>query len=370
MAKLAEAVPAGLSVLAGTLLFAAAFWLATRLLESRSSSGSWLGMLAGEARLPLVLLALYLGGKAGIEQLLPAGWEQGEYVPGLLESLPATIALSWILLRCIARIEESGVQQYSRKGWLKLPASITKLSPRDRQLMFIGLRIAGWSLIGLILLNAAGVSLAGLLAFGGAGGLIIGFAAKEILTDIIAGFMVVWSDEFEIGEWVKLRGTDIEGVIEHYDLRYTLVRTFDKRPLYVPNSMMIAHVIENPNRMTHRRIYEYVGLRYSDMGKLPAVLADVRQMLTDHPGIDSTQAQLVAFDRYGGSAIEFYIYCMTSTTGWQESVEIKEDVLLKVADIVQRHGADFAFPTTTVHIDSMPPGPAAPEPAAAPAPAG
>ena len=121
--------------------------------------------------------------------------------------------------------------------------------------------------------------------------------------------------------------------------------------------MIIKHVIENPTRMTHRRIFEYAGLRYCDIGRLPQVLADIRQMLTDHPGIDSRQIQLVAFDRFGASAIEFYVYCMTSTTRWGEAVACKEDVLLKIAAIVERNGAEFAFPTTTVHVDSMPPGP-------------
>ena len=352
--KMLEAVPGGLMVLAGTLLLAAAFSFLTGQLIKRRPDGSWTAMFAREGRLPLVLLTLFLGGKESFEQLMPESWLSGLRDMSLFESLPITLAVSWFILRCISRVEEASEGGDRQQAALKLPQFLEKLSHRDMQLLLVFLRVAGGLLIGLLLLNAAGVSIAGLLAFGGAGGLIIGFAAREILADIIAGFLVVWTDEFEVGEWIKLRNTDIEGTIERYDLRYTLIRTFDRRPLFVPNSIIIKHVIENPTRMTHRRIFEYAGLRYCDIGRLPQVLADIRQMLTDHPGIDSRQIQLVAFDRFGASAIEFYVYCMTSSTNWQEAVACKEDVLLKVAEIVEKNGAEFAFPTTTLHVDSMP----------------
>ena len=348
------AIPGGIVILAGTALLAAAFAFFTGQLIRRRPPDSWAAMLAREGRLPLVLLTLFLGGKEGFGQLMPASWLDGIQEMSLFESLPITLAVSWFILRCISRIEDAA--ESGSPTSLRLPDFLAKLSHRDMQLLLVFIRVAGVLLIGLLLLNAAGVSIAGLLAFGGAGGLIIGFAAREILSDIIAGFLVVWTDEFEVGEWIKLRDTDIEGTIERYDLRYTLIRTFDRRPLFVPNSIIIKHVIENPTRMTHRRIFEYAGVRYCDIGRLPRVLADIRQMLTDHPGIDSNQIQLVAFDRFGASAIEFYVYCMTSATKWSKAVACKEDVLFKIAEIVEQNGAEFAFPTTTMHVDSLPAG--------------
>ena len=350
--EMLAAVPGGIIILAGSLLMAVAFAFLTGQLIKRRPAGSWAAMFAREGRLPLVLLTLFLGGKEGFEQLVPDDWLAGLDSLTFFESLPITIAISWFILRCISRIEDA--LEKGGPATLKLPQFLDKLSHRDMQLLLVFVRVTGAMLIILLLLNAAGVSIAGLLAFGGAGGLVIGFAAREILSDIIAGFLVVWTDEFEVGEWIKLRGTDIEGTIESYDLRYTLIRTFDRRPLYVPNSIIIKHVIENPDRMTHRRIFEYAGLRYCDIGRLPKVLADIRQMLTDHPGIDSNQIQLVAFDRFGASAVEFYVYCMTSTTKWAAAVACKEDVLFKIAAIVEKNGAEFAFPTSTVHVDSLP----------------
>ena len=106
--------------------------------------------------------------------------------------------------------------------------------------------------------------------------------------------------------------------------------------------------------MTNRRIYETMGLRYDDMNKMPAVLKDIRAMLGSHSDLDQTQIQMVNFDCYGDSSLNFFIYTMTRTTKWEEFHRIKEDILLQIAAIVAKHGAEFAFPTRTLHHQSAP----------------
>ena len=143
--------------------------------------------------------------------------------------------------------------------------------------------------------------------------------------------------------------------MEKIGWRMTQIRTFDQRPLYIPNSLFSGGVIENPQRMTNRRIYEYFGVRYDDIGKIRAILADIRQILATHQGIDSTQICMVNLDRYGASSADCFIYAMTTTTKWQTFHEVKEDILLQVADIIAKHGAEFAFPTRTLHIENASP---------------
>jgi MscS family membrane protein len=78
-------------------------------------------------------------------------------------------------------------------------------------------------------------------------------------------------------------------------------------------------------------------------------------MLREHPDLDATQTQIVHFNRYGASHLEFMVYCFTKTTVWVEFHAVKEDVLLRIMQIVQAHGAEFAFPTQTLHVASVPP---------------
>lgn len=81
----------------------------------------------------------------------------------------------------------------------------------------------------------------------------------------------------------------------------------------------------------------------------------VRQMLREHPELDATQTQIVHFNAYGASHLEFMVYCFTRTTEWVKYHAVKEDVLLRIMQIVQAHGAEFALPTQTLHIASTAP---------------
>ena len=86
-----------------------------------------------------------------------------------------------------------------------------------------------------------------------------------------------------VGDWIRSPDRDIEGTVEHIGWRLTRIRTFDKRPLYVPNSTFLSVALENPSRMTHRRIYETIGVRYDDAGKVPGIIQQVEAMLRSTP---------------------------------------------------------------------------------------
>ena len=106
--------------------------------------------------------------------------------------------------------------------------------------------------------------------------------------------------------------------------------------------------------MTHRRIYETIGLRYDDVEHVEPVLDDVRDMLRNHPEIDEGQTLMVNFNAFGPSSLDFFIYCMTHTVVWQKYHEIKQDVLLKISGIITQHGASIAYPTQTIKLDASP----------------
>ena len=202
----------------------------------------------------------------------------------------------------------------------------------------------------LIILQTLGYSISGVLAFGGIGGIAIGFAAKDLLANFFGGMMIYLDKPFVVGDWVRSPDRQIEGTVEDIGWRLTRIRTFDKRPLYIPNSMFASIVVENPSRMTNRRIFENFGIRYDDGAKMKPICDDVRSMLRQHRDIDQDQTLIVHFNRYGESHLEFMVYAFTRTTEWVPFHAIKEDVLLKIMAIVEQHGAEFAFPTRTLHI--------------------
>ena len=202
----------------------------------------------------------------------------------------------------------------------------------------------------LVALQTLGFSISGVLAFGGVGGIAIGFAAKDLLANFFGGLMIYLDRPFAIGDWVRSPDRNIEGTVEKIGWRLTVIRTFDKRPLFVPNSVFNTIAVENAQRMLNRRIYETVGIRYDDASKMDAIVKNVKEMLSNHPEIDSTKTMIVNFDSFAPSSLDFFIYTFTKTTNWVRFHEIKQDVLLKVLKIIGDEGAECAFPTSTLHL--------------------
>lgn len=224
----------------------------------------------------------------------------------------------------------------------------TKLDPTTLNAVAKLLRLAVIISGALIALPTLGIEITALLAFGGVGGIAIGFAAQDLLSNFFGGLMIYLDRPFAIGDWIRSPDREIEGTVETIGWRLTVVRTFDKRPLYIPNSVFTKLALENPSRMSNRRIKETIGIRYSDSEKMGDIVAAVKKMLTEHEDIDTNQTLIVNFVSYGASSLDFFIYTFTKTTNWVLFHEIKQDVLLKIVEIVHAHNADFAFPTTTI----------------------
>ena len=215
----------------------------------------------------------------------------------------------------------------------------------------------------LVALPTLGIEITALLAFGGVGGIAVGFAAQDLLSNFFGGLMIYLDRPFAIGDWIRSPDREIEGTVESIGWRLTVVRTFDKRPLYVPNSVFAKLALENPSRMTNRRIYETIGIRYKDASKMGQIVRDVHAMLQEHEEVDQDQTLIVNFNGYGKSSLDFFVYAFTKTTNWVKFHEIKQDVMLRIIRIVHEHQADFAFPTTTVDgIDQLIYSPDFPEP--------
>lgn len=202
----------------------------------------------------------------------------------------------------------------------------------------------------LTVLQTLGFSISGVLAFGGVGGIAVGFAAKDLLANFFGGFIIHLDRPFKVGDWVRSPDRNIEGTVEHIGWRLTTIRTFDKRPLYVPNAAFTTIAVENPSRMTNRRIHETIGIRYADVHSMKTIVDEIRDMLKNHEEIDTSQTLIVNFLAFNASSLDIMVYTFTKTTKWVRFHEVKEDVLLKISDIIESHGAEVAFPTRTLHL--------------------
>ncbi len=250
--------------------------------------------------------------------------------------------LAWFLVRLIKQGEDGIIAQREAVGEPYDRATLDAIA----QLLRVSVNITAT----LVALQTLGFSVSGVLAFGGIGGLAVGFAAKDLLANFLGGLTIYLDRPFAVGDWIRSPDRDLEGTVEHIGWRLTRIRTFDKRPLYVPNSTFSTIAVENPSRMHHRRIYETIGIRYEDAGKMAAIVSDVEQMLRSHPEIETQTTLMVNFTTFALSSLDFFIYTFTKTTDWAKYHQVKQDVLLRIIEIVETHNAEIAFPTSTVHL--------------------
>jgi MscS family membrane protein len=255
--------------------------------------------------------------------------------------------LAWFLIRFISAVEGKWLTHYSgnEESTLDEPTvhAMAKL-----------LRLAVMITTALVVLQALGYSVSGVLAFGGIGGIAVGFAAKDLLANFFGGLMIYLDKPFTIGDWIRSPDQEVEGTVEYIGWRLTRIRTFDKRPLYIPNATFAQISVENPSRMSNRRIYETIGVRYDDAAAVAKITVSIEAMLREHEEIDSEQTLMVNFNKFAESSLDFFVYCFTHTTNWQHFHVVKQDVLLKILAIIDSHGASVAFPTRVVDLQQLP----------------
>lgn len=261
----------------------------------------------------------------------------------LAQQLGVVVAATWFLFRLTTGFEHAFIEMRRRRDEHVDITSVTVLA----RIVRIAFVITG-ILMGLSVLD---IPISGLLAAGGVGGIAVGMAARDMLANFFGGFTVFMDRPFSVGDWVRSPDREIEGTVEKIDWRITTIRKFDKRPMYVPNATFTTVTLENPSRMTHRRIAEHIGVRYDDFGVLRGLVDDIRAYVMNHDDLDTTQTTMVHFDRFGPSSLDILLYCFTKTVVWTEYHEKREDVLLGIGEIIESHGAQVAFPTRTLKVD-------------------
>lgn len=302
----------------------------------------WDDALLGALKRPAIWFVWLVGLSFAAEIASDVADEKILELLSIFRKVGINILVAWFLVLFIRRAEAN-----------LMDPTYTKNKPLDATTVIALGKLLRASVIittGLVVLQIFGVSVSGVLAFGGIGGLAVGFAAKDLLANFFGGLMVYLDRQFSVGDWIRSPDQDIEGTVEDIGWRLTCIRTFDKRPLYVPNSTFTHISVENPSRMTNRRIYETIGVRYDDAEKLPAIVADVKAMLQSHEELDMNQTLIVNFNAFAESSLDFFVYTFTKTTDWVKYHEIKQDVLFKILGIITEHGAECAFPTSTVHL--------------------
>lgn len=234
----------------------------------------------------------------------------------------------------------------------------------------------------LVLLKNFGFNISALIASLGIGGLAVAFAVKDMLANFFASVVLLFDNSFNQGDWIVCG--DIEGTVVEMGLRRTTIRTFDNAMLFVPNSLLANSSVRNWNRRKRgRRIRMQIGITYdSTPEQIRSCIKDIKTMLINHPMIAKDNDErpplshyeldlkqnivslddllgyksnlFVVLDEFADSSINILVYCFSTTVVWGEWLDVRQDVMLKIMDILATHNLSFAFPSQSLYIEEIP----------------
>lgn len=192
------------------------------------------------------------------------------------------------------------------------------------------------------------VDIGALVAGLGIGGLALALAAKESLENLLASFVIFFDKPFVIGDLVQVN--NVTGTVERIGFRSTRIRTLEKSYLTIPNRHMIDNTLDNLSLRTFRRVNFKIGLLYSTTEEqLRSVVRDIQEYIDSHP--HTNQEGEIHFAEFGPSSLDVMVLYYIDTMDWRTYLNIKEEINFKIMRIVKQHGADFAFPTQTIHLE-------------------
>ncbi|AMV73470.1 small-conductance mechanosensitive ion channel [Desulfuromonas sp. DDH964] len=247
---------------------------------------------------------------------------------------------AWIFFNLVSLVEV----------YLEKWVSRTESTLDDHLLPFVrkSLRVFIIGIAALMTIQNLGYSISGLLASLGIGGLAVALAAKDTLSNVFGSLMIIMDRPFHIGDWIK--AGDLEGTVEEVGFRSTKVRTFAKTLISVPNSVITNMAVDNFSRMPKRRIKLTVGVTYQTTPEqMRRAVTAIRELLGSHPAIDQ-EFYLVNFTDFGASSLDIMVYCFTTTTVWGEYLDAREDLCLRIMEILEGMGLEIAFPTRTLYL--------------------
>jgi MscS family membrane protein len=261
------------------------------------------------------------------------------------------VALFWSVLRAID-VTKSYFMEATTPG----QASARALVPLGSQIAKLLVLAAA----AVTVLSELGYPVASLVAGLGIGGVALALAAQKTVENLFGSVSIGVDQPFRIGDFVKVE--DVLGNVETIGLRSTRIRTLDRTLVTIPNGKLADMRIESYTARDRFRLHAVIGLVYgTTAAQLRQVIADIEAALREEPAFFE-DAVMVAVKGFGPSSIDVEAMAWFETGTFDEFVVVRQRLLLRFLEIVEKNGTSFAFPTQTVHVVGEKSGAAAPRP--------
>jgi len=219
-----------------------------------------------------------------------------------------------------------------------------------------GLKIIIFILGVVAVLELWGIKVGPVIAGLGLFGVAVALGAQDLFKNLISGIMILMEGRFTVGD-VILVSNEVEGVVEQIGFRSTLVRRFDSTPVMVPNYKFAEQSVTNYTRRHHRRIRWLIGLEYkTTIKQLKKIREDISNLILNDSNFAKNEHSgfFVRIDSFSESSIDMLVQAFTVTNDWGEFLKVKEDLAVKIIEIINNNSTGFAFPSQSLYIESLP----------------
>ncbi|TNE58279.1 MAG: mechanosensitive ion channel [Alphaproteobacteria bacterium] len=301
----------------------------------------------GSIEAPMALVPVILGIFFASEFLFNAGpglAESGEpFLARIIQSL-ISIVIFWSLFNMIEPVSSA-----MRNVKVFLTRAMVDWLQKAFKALFVALGAGA-------VLEIWGIPVGPLIASLGLFGVAVALGAQDLFRNLIGGLSVLVERRFHVGDWILVEGV-VEGTVEQIGFRSTVVRRFDKAPVFVPNDVLSNTAVTNFSEMTHRRIYWKIGVEYrTSVEQLRQIRDGIEAYLIENEAFADPQevSTFVRIDSFNDSSIDIMLYCFTLTTNWGEWLKIKEELAYHIKQVVEGAGSGFAFPSQSLYVEALP----------------
>ncbi len=301
----------------------------------------WASTLARASAAPLSTIAMAAGLRVTYPMLmLPVSFAA---VLAISVRVLMVLAIVWGLYRLVDLVAESLAERAARTE-SKLD---DQLVPLVRKSLKVFVVIGGV----LFVLQNLQVDVGSLLTGLGIGGLAFALAAKETLANFFGSLMIFVDRPFQIGDWIAVRGA--EGIVEEVGFRSTRIRTFYNSVISVPNAAFTDAQIDNYGRREYRRTFTTLNLTYDTTPEqMQAFCEGIRAIIVANPFTRKDYYE-VHMSAFGAHSLDVMVYFFFKVPSWSDELRERHNVFLEIMRLAEALGVQFAFPTQTLHVDSV-----------------
>ena len=278
----------------------------------------------------------------------------GLYLAFLIVGLPASIMsgltkiirigviilFTWAFMN-FTPVATKLVMNFSDKTEKKANEAALKLVANVLKIIIVAISV-------VIVISELGYNISGLIAGLGLGGLSLSLAGKSTASNFFGGFAIVTDKLFDVGDYIST--PSVEGVVEDITMRSTKVRTIADTVMVLPNSKLVDEPITNWSKMNKRYVDDIIGLTYdTPTENVKACVKDIEDFLKQNDAVDKERIN-VTFQDFASSSLNIRIIYFTKTTEIDDYLRVKENINYEIRRIVEKNGASFAFPSTSVYM--------------------